>query len=73
LVAAVDSCNKAIELEAYFTTKAYSNRGNALQSLGQLTKAVESYNRAIEFQPDFAEAHWNLSLALLLLGDLRNE
>ena len=52
--------------------EAYSNRDNALRDLGQLGEAVTSYNRAIELQPDYAEAHWNLSLVLLLLGELRN-
>ena len=31
-----------------------------------------SYDKAIELRPDYAEAHWNLSILLLLLGDLRN-
>ena len=33
---------------------------------------MDSCNRAIELQPDYAQAHSNLSHVLLLLGDLRN-
>jgi hypothetical protein len=33
-------------------------------------RAGESYERAIVLRPDYADAHFNLSLCALLLGDL---
>ena len=42
------------------------------KEIGQLEEAVASYNQAIQLKPDYAEAHWNLSLVVLLFGDLRN-
>jgi hypothetical protein len=37
--------------------------------LQQLDAALGSYERALQAQPDYPEAHWNKSLALLLAGD----
>ena len=35
--------------------------GNALQEQGKLEGAIEAYNKALVFKPDYAEAHRNLS------------
>jgi tetratricopeptide (TPR) repeat protein len=45
--------------------------GLIFKSLGNIEQALVSYERAIEMQPDYVEAHWNKSLALLLGGQLR--
>lgn len=37
--------------------------GNFLSKSGQRDKAIESYKRAIELDPNYAEAHYNLGLA----------
>jgi tetratricopeptide (TPR) repeat protein len=56
--------------------EAKPGRAEAWNSLGYLAcrergpqKAVAYYERAIELQPDYAQAHFNLGLALLQLGD----
>jgi tetratricopeptide (TPR) repeat protein len=45
---------------------AHSNLGNALTKQGKIEEAIAACRRAIAIRPDFAEAHLNLSLALLL-------
>src|SRR5262249_31807273 len=44
------------------------NRGNALRDLKRLAEALASYDKAIALKPDYAGAHWNQSLCLLLMG-----
>lgn len=51
---------------------AHYNRGNALRGLNRLDEALQSFNRSIELRPDYAYAHWNKSLLLLLNGDFEN-
>ena len=48
--------------------EAYNNLGNAEKDAGLIGDSLASYQRAIELDPDFALAHWNLSLALLSAG-----
>ena len=48
------------------------NLANALQELGRFESAVESYQRAVEFQPDYAEAHYNLGNVLQELRQYEN-
>ena len=43
------------------------NRGNSLALLQRHVEAVQAYQRAIELEPDFAEARYNLRLVELLL------
>ena len=38
----------------------YVNLGTCLQDQGHFEKAIQSYERSIEIQPDLAEAHYNL-------------
>ena len=42
----------------------YNNRGLTKRDLGQYEKAIEDYNRAIELDPNCAEARFNLALLL---------
>jgi tetratricopeptide (TPR) repeat protein len=49
--------------------EAFNNRGNALQALKRLDEALASYDKALAFKPDYAEAHWNEALLRLLTGD----
>jgi Tetratricopeptide repeat/Glycosyltransferase family 9 (heptosyltransferase) len=48
---------------------AWSSRGVALQALDRHADAIASFDRAIALEPDFADAHFNKSLALLAIGD----
>jgi tetratricopeptide (TPR) repeat protein len=50
--------------------RAWNNRGRALQSLNRNAEAAESFGKAIALQKDYADAHFNLALTLLTLGDL---
>src|SRR5262249_18541728 len=48
------------------------NRGNALEELKRYDEALSSYDKAIAFDPDFAEAFRNRGGALLALGRLED-
>jgi protein O-mannosyl-transferase len=41
---------------------AYNNLGNAYESLGCLSQAMEAFDRAIEISPDYAAAHYSLGI-----------
>ncbi len=47
----------------------YNNRGLALQDLHEFDAAMASFDRAITFRPDYADAYFHQSLVLLLTGD----
>ena len=40
---------------------AYSNMGNTLKEMGDVTGAIQCYSRAIQINPAFADAHSNLA------------
>jgi Ca-activated chloride channel family protein len=44
------------------TADAHYNRGNALAQLGQFDAALAAYDRALELQPDMADAQYNRAL-----------
>ncbi|OQA34032.1 MAG: TPR repeat-containing protein YrrB [Betaproteobacteria bacterium ADurb.Bin341] len=48
----------------------YIGLGNTLRDLGKFSEAFEAFDAAIALKPDYAEAHFSKSLALLLQGDL---
>jgi hypothetical protein len=52
--------------------EAHCNLGAAQRDLKQLPQAMASFDKAISLQADYADAHWNKSLALLIGGDLVN-
>ena len=43
---------------------AHYNLGRTFALLGKVDEAIADYRRALEIDPDFAEAHINLGLAL---------
>ena len=47
--------------------EAHNNLGNALKDIKLPEEAITAYQRAIKLEPDYALAHWNLSLLLLSL------
>lgn len=47
---------------------AHYNLGVYFKENGKIFEALEHYNKAIELDNNFFEAHWNKSLILLLLG-----
>ena len=48
--------------------EAYNSLGNALKDINSVEDAIVSYYQAIKLTPDYALTHWNLSLALLSIG-----
>src|ERR1700722_5974660 len=48
-----------------------TNLGNAYQKIGRFAEAMVLYQQALGIDPEFAVAHWNLGLLLLLQGDYR--
>ena len=46
-----------------------SNDGLSRAAVNDLEGAIAAYRLAIHESPDYADAHWNLALALLLRGD----
>jgi len=52
---ALKDCDKSIELDPSFV-KAYLRKGNALKVMGQTQKAMDVYEKAMEIDPNNAEA-----------------
>ena len=50
--------NEAIRLKPDYVV-AYSNRGNAYNSKGEVNLAIQDYDTAIQLKPDYAEAYSN--------------
>jgi len=51
--------------------RVFSNYAGILQDLGKLKEAELSTRKAIELNPDFADAHYNLGIILKDLGKLK--
>ena len=50
--------------------RAWNNRGRALQPLNRHKDAVTSFEKAIAIDKDYADAHSNMALSLLTIGEL---
>ena len=48
----------------------YSNMGQFIAEIGQLSAAIDSFKQALKIKPDYAEAYANFSLPHLLQGSL---
>ena len=46
----------------------FTNPGNAFQKQGKLEESAQAYQKAIQIQLDYADAHFNLAMLLLLQG-----
>jgi len=68
--------SEAMKYYQYFIAKGFtesrmfSNYGAILKDLGEFKKAEIVLRRAIELQPDFADAHFNLGITLNNLGKI---
>ena len=49
----------------------YNNLAVTFQKQRKITEAIANYQRAIELRSDYAEAHKNLGMALLLSGEMQ--
>ena len=65
---AVDSVTRAVALDPAHN-RARANLGVTLRDLGRIEEAVAVLDAAIVRDADYADAHWNRALALLLAGD----
>ena len=69
--------HRAVELNTEVTRIApdlplgWYNLGVAHRQQGHLKPAIAAYQRCLQLEPDHAEAHQNLAVALLLSGDIR--
>jgi len=61
--AALAAYDKALNEGAELSADDYFNRGKAYQQMGSFSKARQEYRKALEMDPDFAEAH-------VAIGDL---
>jgi len=50
----------------------YNNLAVTFQKQRKITEAIASYGQAIELRSDYAEAHKNLGMALLLSGEMQS-
>ncbi len=48
---------------------AWNARGAALQAMARNAEAVTSFERSLALKPNYADAHFNMGLSLLTLGD----
>ncbi len=67
LAAAAEAYRKALDFEPEYTD-VLSNLGSLLVLQGSY-EGIDYLERLVEQQPDSAEAHWNLAIPLLMLGD----
>lgn len=65
---ALSFLDRAIDLDAG-NAEAHLNRGKVLIDLNRVRMAIGSFDQALEVRPDFAEAEFCKSLALLVSGD----
>jgi len=63
--------NDAVLAAAPEHLAALLNRGKALGQLNRLDEAIASYEKALTLHKDFADAHFNMALALLTRGNYR--
>jgi Flp pilus assembly protein TadD len=67
LAAAAEAYRKALDFEPEYT-EVLSNLGSLLVLQG-CPEGIGCLERLVERRPDSAEAHWNLGISLLMLGD----
>lgn len=64
---AVAAFNKAIALDAK-SVAAYNGRGAAFKFAGQVEAALGDWRKALELNPDFIDAYFNIAVTLLAAG-----
>ena len=62
------SLTQVIEAEEE-NAEAHNSLGYVASRLGEPAQAIRHYERAVELQPDYAQAHFNLGMNLLQIGD----
>jgi len=62
---------KKVEAFGFRDARLFNNIAEIEHRLGQYDEAIEYFQKALEIQPDFPLARWNLSIVQLLTGDYR--
>jgi tetratricopeptide (TPR) repeat protein len=68
-VAAKEEAEKEDTMIKYGHEYIYFKFGVAYANEGKYDEAIAAYKQAIKINPDLTEAHYNLSLSYLILGD----
>lgn len=63
LALGVALCLLALRFSLPAIARGYNNKGVSLQNSGQVSQAIESYQRTISLYPEYAQAHYNLATA----------
>ena len=69
----LDEAEKCFKLGLKFDPKRpefLTNLGGVLQAQGRIDEAIDKFDEALIINPDYADGHWNRSLARLLTGNL---
>ncbi len=67
---AIRDYNRALELSPTEICLVYSMRGNAKRNLGDLDGAISDQNKALDFDPLYADGYFNRGSAKYKMGDL---
>jgi len=65
---AMENFNRALEIDPRLFA-AYNGRGAAYQFKNQGKKAIADWEKAIEINPDYIDAYFNIGISYLQLGD----
>jgi tetratricopeptide (TPR) repeat protein len=69
---AINDCTKAIAISPNDNAEPYYNRGLAYANIGEITKALEDYNKVIELAPENADAYAKRGLLNSQLDNKQN-
>jgi len=64
----IDDASTTTKLNNYFAAS-YTGQGNALYKKTKFSKSTESYKKALEFNPEYPNAHYGMLLAYSKLDD----
>jgi tetratricopeptide (TPR) repeat protein len=63
-VEAIGYYNEVLKNDPY-SSKAHSNLGVSLRSLGRFNEAISHFSKALQTDPEYGKAHYNLGVALM--------
>jgi tetratricopeptide (TPR) repeat protein len=70
---ATEALNKAAQSDPAMAAKAYYNMGANLVNSGQSDQAVEFFQKAIQADPNYADAHYQLGICLMGKAQVDNK
>jgi lipoprotein NlpI len=69
---AIEECSKHISEDGWNKAITYNNRANAYKAKGDLERAISDYNKAIELNPEYANAFNNRGNTYYALGNIEH-